>query len=62
MSDTIGLTAAKIYQFPAGGRRALAVVEVRVDESRAARPARITPGANWYHEDAIREAELVRIR
>jgi hypothetical protein len=62
MSDAIGLTTAKIYQFPTGGRRSLAVAEVRVDESRAARPVRITSAASWYHEDAIREAELVRLR
>jgi hypothetical protein len=55
--------SAEIYQFPARGRFAVAG---RRDQSkpdaRIAQP-RVTMtafGGNWYHEEAIREAERAR--
>jgi hypothetical protein len=67
--------SAKIYAFPAGGRpRALAVeqqsgaaVIASLEAARAARPEpakgpRADCGGAWYHEAAVREAELARAR
>jgi hypothetical protein len=52
--------SAKIYTFPARGRFAdsnccdVATLDV------APRIAPVASGAGWYHEEAIREADLTR--
>ncbi len=50
---------ATIVQFPVGGRAGLAR---RDDFKRAASPrvADIAYGGSWYHDEAVREAELAR--
>jgi hypothetical protein len=51
---------ARIYQFPEGGRAALAS---RRDEAKRAvefaqaRTAKVAVGDCWYHEEAIRESD-----
>jgi hypothetical protein len=67
--------SAKIYAFPAGGRpRALAVeqqsspaVIASLASARAARSEQVNVSSapcssSWYHEAAVREAELARKR
>ena len=52
--------AAKIYQFPAGGRAGLGSLgdETRPVENFAApRLARVACGSAWYHEEAVQSAE-----
>jgi hypothetical protein len=55
--------SAQIYQFPARGRFAAGN---RSDESKSgasiapSRLATVAFGGNWYHEEAVREAERVR--
>ena len=51
--------SARIYQFPVGGRAGLAG---RYETARQAAPRynEIAVGGSWYHEEAIREAELAR--
>jgi hypothetical protein len=57
--------SARIYQFPAGGRAGL---EARRDGPKTAvQPATqnvaVTAcGSGWYHDEAVREAELTRKR
>ena len=52
--------SAKIYQFPAGGRRGQAAARHResqvASESAATRLPKIVVGGSWYHEEAIRES------
>jgi hypothetical protein len=54
---------ATIYQFPKGGRAALAN---RGDEARhiaefaQARTAKVAVGDCWYHEEAIRDTDRPR--
>ena len=55
--------SAEIYQFPLRGRFAAAS---KGDEAKSAsgigasRPATTAFGGNWYHEEAIRDAERAR--
>jgi hypothetical protein len=64
MSTSLNHGTAKIYQFPAGGRAALG--GRRLEEAKAAidlsslRVSEVACGDSWYHEAAIREAELER--
>ena len=51
--------SATIYQFPVGGRAGLAGRREAVDRS-AAPVSEIVFGGSWYHEEAIRDAELTR--
>ena len=61
MTTTDG--SAKIYVFPARGRFAAQTMR---DETRPttsmmpSRMARVASGGAWYHEEAIREADLSR--
>ena len=60
MSTTSEFGTARIYQFPKGGRSALA--SRRDDSKRAiefaqARTAKVAVGDCWYHEEAIRETD-----
>ena len=48
---------ATIYQFPVGGRAGLVGHRKAVDQTAA--PA-IVFGGSWYHEEAIRDADLPR--
>jgi Protein of unknown function (DUF2735) len=63
MTMTYDRPSAEIYQFPPRGRFAVAS---HCDQSRpdaAMSPSRVPTtvfGANWYHEEAIQEAERAR--
>lgn len=64
MNSNLNQGTARIYQFPAGGRAALAGRR-HADATPATNPGhtRINEaacGASWYHEEAIREAEATR--
>jgi hypothetical protein len=50
---------ATIYQFPVGGRAGLAGRRKAADQAAAPVNA-IALGSSWYHEEAIRDAELPR--
>lgn len=50
---------ATIYQFPVGGRAGLAGHREAVHQAAAPADA-IVCGGSWYHEEAIRDAELPR--
>lgn len=57
---TSEFSTATIYQFPKGGRAALANRRdeaKRVAEFAQARIAKVAVGDCWYHEEAIREAD-----
>ncbi|HKS18502.1 MAG TPA: DUF2735 domain-containing protein [Bradyrhizobium sp.] len=65
MNSRLNQGTAKIYQFPAGGRSALAAR--RLGEARLAPELATTPRVNapicsdsWYHEAAIRDAHPER--
>jgi len=63
MTQTSQFGTAKIYQFPQGGRAALADRRdpaKRVVEFAKARAATVAAGDCWYHEEAIREADRPR--
>lgn len=62
MTADVPKTSAKIYQFPVGGRRALA--DKRDDNKTASevRSPAIMFGSGWYHDEAIQEAKRVRER
>lgn len=63
MTENSHRATAQIYQFPIGGRSGLAV---RRDTSKPAAEyvpettSRVAIGGNWYHEEAIREADKGR--
>jgi hypothetical protein len=54
--------SAEIYQFPARGRFAAANRDKSnsVTGTAAPQPATAAFGGNWYHEEAIQEAERAR--
>ena len=61
--------AAKIYQFPAGGRAGLGMrtgLGIRRDELKpvenfaAPRLAKVAGGSAWYHEEALQAGERAR--
>ena len=61
MSTNTDRASAKIYQFPARGRFAPHAAEARVANSDVIpRALKISFGSSWYHDEAIREAELTR--
>lgn len=66
MNTSLNHGSAKIYQFPVGGRSALA--GHRQEETKAAsdlassRVSEIAVGGAWYHEAAIQDSEPVRER
>jgi hypothetical protein len=49
--------SATIYQFPVGGR---AGIERRGASKHSLAVVSISHGNSWYHEEAVREAELPR--
>jgi hypothetical protein len=63
MTTTSEFGTARIYQFPKGGRAALAN---RRDQSKhvvefaQARASQVAVGDCWYHEEAIRESDRPR--
>lgn len=63
MTTNVHRESAKIYTFPARGRFAAGAAQERTvtDKSWAStRVASAALGSAWYHEEAIREAELPR--
>ena len=56
------LVSARIYEFPKRGRYATkgARDESKTASAFAPRSARVAIGNSWYHEEAIREAEIAR--
>jgi len=52
--------SAKIYTFPARGRFADSNGRDGPTRDMAPRIAPVASGAGWYHEEAIREADLTR--
>lgn len=66
MNTRTSKESAKIYQFPVGGRAALAVrrqeeIKPAIDQDRP-RVNDVACSESWYHEAAIREAALKRDR
>lgn len=66
MNTSLNHGSAKIYQFPVGGRSALA--GRRQEETKAAtdlaspRVTEVAVGGAWYHEAAIQDSKPVRER
>jgi hypothetical protein len=66
MNTSLNHGSAKIYQFPAGGRSALA--GRRFDDAKAvtelasSRANEVAVGGAWYHDAAIQDAKPVRER
>lgn len=66
MNTSLNQGSAKIYQFPVGGRSALAAR--RHEETKAAtdlassRVTEVAVGGAWYHDAAIQDAKPVRER
>ncbi|MDB5575000.1 MAG: glutamine synthetase [Bradyrhizobium sp.] len=66
MNTSLNHGSAKIYQFPAGGRAALA--GRRYDDAKAvtdlasSRASEVAVGGAWYHDAAIQDAKPVRER
>jgi hypothetical protein len=64
MNTSLNHGSAKIYQFPVGGRSALA--SRRHDETKTAadlassRVSDVASASSWYHEAAIQESKPVR--
>ena len=64
MNTSLNHGSAKIYQFPVGGRSALA--SRGHDETKAAadsaalRVSEVACASSWYHEAAIQESKPVR--
>ena len=55
--------SAKIYQFPTGGRAALAGRRdeaMPVENSATPRIAGVAAAGAWYHEEAVQTAERAR--
>jgi Protein of unknown function (DUF2735) len=66
MNTSLNQGSARIYQFPVGGRSALA--GRRYDETGSvadlglSRASEVTIGGAWYHDEAIQESKPVRER
>ena len=63
MTASSYLQSAKIYQFPTGGRAALAGRRdetMPVENFAMPRIARVAAGGAWYHEEAIQTADRAR--
>jgi hypothetical protein len=66
MNTSLNYGSAKIYQFPVGGRSAVA--GRRSEEAKPAadlgpsRVSEVAVGGAWYHEAAIQESKPVRER
>lgn len=59
MTTNLNRASATIYQFPVGGRAGLAGHREAVNPP-AQRANEIATSGAWYHEEAIRDAELTR--
>jgi len=60
MTSDFSQQSAKIYEFPAGGRKSVAPRRDEANRSSEPRVWRISAavfGSAWYHEAAIQEAE-----
>lgn len=63
MTTNVHPESAKIYTFPARGRFATGAGQECVSAEASRTPSRAASaalGSAWYHEEAIREAELPR--
>lgn len=63
MTTNVHRESARIYTFPARGRFAAGAAQERVPEDASRTPSHAASaalGSAWYHEEAIREAELPR--
>jgi Protein of unknown function (DUF2735) len=60
MTNTVQSGSAKIYEFPARGRFAVADRRNDAAKSPTSRAAQTACGGAWYHEEAIAEAERRR--
>jgi hypothetical protein len=61
MNQTFNHGSARIYQFPAGGRAALGgrrFGETKPIDQNTPRVSEVMCSGSWYHEEAIREAEM----
>jgi hypothetical protein len=62
MTTNVHSGSATIFQFPARGRFALSgraeASQPATNLLTAPRAANVAFGSSWYHEEAIREAEL----
>jgi Protein of unknown function (DUF2735) len=59
MEPNSSFRSAKIYAFPAGGRRA-EKAKLEAANLTALGATKAPSGSGWYHEAAMREEELVR--
>jgi hypothetical protein len=65
MTTALNHESAKIYQFPSGGRAALAgrrygEIKSTADLAATSRVSDIAIGGAWYHDAAIQEAKPVQ--
>jgi hypothetical protein len=63
MNNSLNHGSARIYQFPVGGRAALASSrpeETKASLDLASRVSETVFGGAWYHEAAIQESKPVR--
>ena len=58
MDTDLNRGSAKIYQFPVGGRGSLVAGRYELGKAAAPRVNEAVFGSSWYHEEAVREAEL----
>ena len=59
MTTNLNRVSATIYQFPIGGRAGLSSRLEAVNPATQ-RANEIVTSGSWYHEEAIREAEVTR--
>jgi Protein of unknown function (DUF2735) len=66
MNTSLNQGSARIYQFPVGGRAALAGHrhdEIKTSADAAlSRVSQVAVGGAWYHDEAIQESKPVRER
>jgi hypothetical protein len=66
MNGSLNQESAKIYQFPVGGRAAIAGRRYEETKSTAglgaSRVNEVAVGGAWYHEAAIQESKPMRER
>ena len=65
MNTGLNHGSAKIYQFPAGGRAALAgrrFDDAKVSDLASSHVSDIAVGGAWYHDAAIQDTKPVRER
>ena len=66
MNTSLNQGSATIYQFPVGGRSALAAKrhdEIKTSaDTAASRVSQVAVGGAWYHDAAIQESKPARER